>query len=167
MPPIDVSNRSMMSSTPTKAAAPGLQKEDVKSMIDEQVSDIKSELNTYNVAIQNMNQALEYTNCSVQTCEQAQVRAASLLKQQISELQTESKNALNLKEAPSESASQLLSDTNAHFQVMFETQKSTFESIRMKVDSMDNTYDKRISNLEAIVTPLLSQDKEELTQEHV
>jgi len=68
-----------------------------------------------------------------------------------------------MKETPSETASQLLSDTNAHFQVMFETQKSTFESIKMKVDSMDNTYDKRISNLEAIITPLLSQEKEEMT----
>jgi len=26
----------------------------------------------------------------------------------------------------------------------------------MKVDSMDNTYDKRLANLEAVVTPLLS-----------
>jgi hypothetical protein len=26
-----------------------------------------------------------------------------------------------------------------------------------KVDSMDNTYDKRLSNLEAVVTPLLQE----------
>ena len=30
----------------------------------------------------------------------------------------------------------------------------------MKVDSMDNTYDKRISNLEAVITPLLSEPRD-------
>jgi hypothetical protein len=30
----------------------------------------------------------------------------------------------------------------------------------MKVDSMDNTYDKRISNLEAVITPLLSETRD-------
>jgi hypothetical protein len=42
---------------------------------------------------------------------------------------------------------------------MFETQKSNFESIKMKVDSMDNTYDKRISNLEAVITPLIADQQ--------
>lgn len=50
---------------------------------------------------------------------------------------------------------------------MFETQKSNFESIKMKVDSMDNTYDKRISNLEAVVTPLLQENKTDLTKDAV
>jgi len=55
MPPVDVSNRSIMCATPTKTSPPSIQKEEVRSMIEKQVCEIKSELNTYNIAIQNMN----------------------------------------------------------------------------------------------------------------
>ena len=35
--------------------------------------------------------------------------------------------------------------------------KNQMNCLKAKVDSMDNTYDKRISNLEAVITPLLAQ----------
>jgi hypothetical protein len=34
--------------------------------------------------------------------------------------------------------------------------KNQMNYLRSKVDSMDNSYDKRISNLEAVVTPLIA-----------
>lgn len=37
--------------------------------------------------------------------------------------------------------------------------KSKLDLLLAKVDSMDNSYDKRVSNLEAVVTPLIASDK--------
>lgn len=48
---------------------------------------------------------------------------------------------------------------HSHFTVMFETLKSNHESLQMKVDSMDNTYDKRISNMEVVITPMLADQR--------
>jgi len=80
------------------------------------------------------------------------------LRQQLADLQTEARLSKKTYETKSGSSTeQMLADLNSHFQLMFETQKSNFESMKMKVDSMDNTYDKRISNLEAVITPLLSE----------
>jgi hypothetical protein len=47
------------------------------------------------------------------------------------------------------------------FKVLIQDQlhysKSKIDLLMSKVDSMDNTYDKRLSNLEAVVTPLLQE----------
>lgn len=50
------------------------------------------------------------------------------------------------------------SEISNHVDETLKTQKSLVDTLKMKVDSMDNTYDKRLSNLEAVVTPLLSGD---------
>ena len=43
--------------------------------------------------------------------------------------------------------------------------RSKLEHLLTKVDSMDNCYDKRLANLEAVVTPLLSNIQPMLSQE--
>lgn len=140
-------------------------------MIDKTVDKVKNELGTYSQAIQQLNDALEYTNSTLQESEENQNQNVQTLRQQMADLQTEnrlSKTTLeNKTSSSSTNAEQMVSDLNSHFQLMFETQKSNFESIKMKVDSMDNTYDKRISNLEAVITPLLSDSKEQLGQTEV
>lgn len=48
--------------------------------------------------------------------------------------------------------------------------KQKFDMNLTKVDSMDLSYDKRISNLEAVITPLITkatQEKESVSEEEV
>eukprot|EP00347_Sterkiella_histriomuscorum_P013580 403364170 len=64
---------------------------------------------------------------------------------------------------PSPNNSQIVQTELASFKAQFSDQlhffKSKLDVLLQKVDSMDNSYDKRISNLEAVVTPLISQER--------
>ncbi len=45
-----------------------------------------------------------------------------------------------------------------------QTVKNSQNCLKAKVDSMDNSYDKRISNLEAVITPVLAT---QMSQKHI
>ena len=59
----------------------------------------------------------------------------------------------------------LLAAFKSQIQDQLHSHRSKLEHLLAKVDSMDNCYDKRLANLEAVVTPLVSNMQPMLARE--
>ncbi len=85
-------------------------------MIEKTVDKVKSELQTHQQALQQLNDALDYTNSSLQESEEAQSQNLQTLRQQLADLQTEARLSKKSYESKSSSSTeQMLADLNAHF----------------------------------------------------
>jgi hypothetical protein len=69
--PFDVSSTLTGNTTPTKQQTQ-LSKEDVRAMIDKTVEQVKSELQSCSSALQTLNDALDYTNSTLQESKENQ-----------------------------------------------------------------------------------------------
>lgn len=68
-------------------------------------------------------------------------------------------NNNNYKSNNSSSSNTDLQSLKAQLSDQLHSYKSKLDLLNIKVDSMDNTYDKRLANLEAVVTPLIAAER--------
>ncbi|CDW82019.1 UNKNOWN [Stylonychia lemnae] len=143
---------------------PSLSKDDIEKMIATHIEPIKAESQNLNKQISDNIENLlnQIENIRQDVMRMQDISNANTVKQ-LQQQQMQQYQQLTSSPKPNNLSPRNSNNELASFKAQFADQlhffKSKLDLLLTKVDSMDNSYDKRISNLEAVVTPILAQEK--------